>query len=476
MDFINVAMSGAELKNAVTGIMAVTLKGDTLACVNPSTMMLPASNMKLVTTGLAMNALGSGYRWETRIGHDGKIVDGVLKGNLYIIGGGDPTTGSRDSIAVPVTRTFDEWAGIVADAGIRQIDGYVIGDDRYFSGMPEHESWQYNDIGTYYGSGVSGLSFFENCQTFRVAPGDRPGSPLNIRPEYPETPWMQIRYDCTTGKPGTGNSLYFYPSDLAPKGVMRGSFAVDRKPKTEKASNKFPAYTCAYHFVRHLETKGTVCRYGAADTGDVFVPKRSSGSGFSGIAPRDSLVILGSTLSPELKRVVSETNHDSNNFYAEALFKTLGKEYCGEGCFDSARVAVSGLLCEMQIYDKSVRITDGSGLSRLNYMSAGWLCGFLEAMAGQPCFNDYLKSLPYPGGNGTLAWTMRKYPEETRLRIRMKSGSMTGVRCYSGYIVPRSGKKEDTVVFSVMVNNFTAKPESIQSFFDTLIGLLAEFS
>lgn len=469
-DYVESAAKSPELRTAMTGVLAVTMSGDTLACLNPEKMMIPASDLKLVTTGLAVHSLGSDYRWETRIGHDGEIVDGVLKGNLYIIGGGDPTTGSKDSIAVPVTQTFEEWTGIVRDAGIRRIDGYIIGDGRHFSGMAEHESWQYNDLGTYYGSGASGLSFFENAQHFRVSPGKRPGEPLQIYPEYPDTPWMQYEYECTTGKPGTGNSLYFYPSFLTPEGIMRGSFAIDRKPKTEKASNKFPAYTCAFHFMQYLESQGIRADLGAADTGTLFGPTAVM------LEEQDSLRILGSTLSPELKRVIFETNHDSNNFYAETLFKTLGKEYCGKGCYDSTYVAVTRLLDEIQVGNGGLRMVDGCGLSRQNYASPDFMCRFLKGMAAQPCFPDYVESLPYPGGSGTLEWIMKDCPEKTRKRIRMKSGSMNGVRCYSGYILPENSKghEKEMIIFSIMVNNSVAKTAEIQPFFDTLIGLFAE--
>lgn len=469
-DFVEASVKSPELSTAVTSVLAMTMNGDTLACLNPETMLIPASNLKLVTTGLAMYSLGSDYRWETRIGHDGEIADGVLKGNLYIIGGGDPTTGSKDSIAVPVTSTFDEWTKIIENAGIHSIEGYIIGDDRYFSGMAEHESWQYNDIGTYYGSGASGLSFFENSQHFRVSPGSKPGDALNIYPEYPDTPWMQYEYECTTGKAGTGNTLYFYPSPLTPKGVMRGSLAVDRKPKTEEASNKFPAYTCAYHFMQHLESRRIRSRFGAADTGNLFGPP------YGAVWEQDSLHILGTVLSPELKRVVFETNHDSNNFYAETLLKTLGKEYCGKGCYDSAYVATSRLLDEIHAGNYGLRLVDGCGLSRQNYASAGFICRFLKSMADLPCFGDYVESLPCPGGNGTLEWIMQSFPEQVRKRIRMKSGSMNGVRCYSGYILPENGSECDITVFSIMVNNFVSKPADIQPFFETLIGLLAENS
>ena len=136
------------LENAVTGICAMAGDGRVLVDINAKTMMLPASNMKLISTGAAIHKLGPDFRFETAIGHDGAIEDGVLKGNLYIIGGGDPTLGSKDSIAVSLEKIFAEWEGMVRQAGIRKIEGRIIGDGRSFEGMMEEPTWLWNDIGT----------------------------------------------------------------------------------------------------------------------------------------------------------------------------------------------------------------------------------------------------------------------------------------------------------------------------------------
>ena len=161
--------------------------------INADKMLVPASNMKLISTGAAIHKLGPDYRFETAIGHDGTIEDGVLNGNLYIIGGGDPTLGSKDSIAVKLEEVFEQWEKLVREAGIKKINGRIIGDGRAFEGMMEEPTWLWNDIGTYYGAGTTGLMFYENMQSFSVAAGDRVGAPVKISPSYPLTPWMEFR-------------------------------------------------------------------------------------------------------------------------------------------------------------------------------------------------------------------------------------------------------------------------------------------
>lgn len=461
---IETIISDPALAEATIGICARTGDGRTLAEIESDNMILPASNMKLISTGTALHRLGPEHQYITKIAHDGQIEKGVLKGNLYIIGGGDPTTGSKDSIATPQAQLFAHWEKIIRDAGIRRIEGNVIGDGRYFDGMPEHPSWQWSDIGTYYGSGPTGLMFYENTQSFRVSAGKNVGDPVNIIPSFPEAPWMEFRYNCTTGKAGTGDQLYMYASDLSPVAEIRGTFGVDRAAKRLDCTNKFPEYTIASYFSDYLQSKG-IYSDGPADF------RLCTGTE---AADAEKLTIIGSTLSPSLRRIIYETNHESNNLYAETLAKTLGKTLTGSACYDSTYVAMEAVLKELGV-DTSygIRMADGSGLSRKNYISPDFFCRFLTAMMSSPHFEDYIHTLPSPGSNGTLSANMTNSPMEVKTRIKVKSGSMGGVRCYSGYITPSEGCKEDTIVFSLMVNNCTAPTWKMRQLLDKIMAAIA---
>ena len=461
---IETIISDPALSEATVGICVRTGDGRTLADIESDNMIMPASNMKLISTGAAIHLLGPNYQYITRIGYDGVVEKGILKGNLYIIGGGDPTTGSKDSIATPMTELFDIWEKTVRDAGIRRIDGYIIGDGRYFDGMPEHPSWQWSDIGTYYGSGPTGLMFYENTQSFRASAGKKVGDPVNIVPSYPEAPWMEFRYNCTTGKAGTGDQLYMYASDLSPVAEIRGTFGVDRAAKRVDCTNKFPEYTLASYFADCLRSKG-IPNEGPADFRLCTDIDASSA---------DNLEIIGSTLSPALKRIIFETNHESNNLYAETLSKTLGKKLTGSACYDSTYVAMETVLKELGL-DTSygIKMADGSGLSRKNYVSPDFFCRFLIAMMSSPHFEDYIYSLPSPGSNGTLSSNMAKSPAEMKARIKVKSGSMDGVRCYSGYVIPKEGCKDETIVFSIMINNCTAPVWKVRQLLDKIMAAIA---
>ena len=486
---------------AYVGVCVMDSDGKVLARVNADKMLVPASNMKLITTGAALHMLGPSHTFETSLAYDGNIEDGILRGNLHIIGGGDPTLGSKDSIATPVERTFAVWEKMLRDAGIRQIEGHIIGDGRSFEGMMEEPTWLWNDTGTYYGAGVSGLMFYENMQSFSVSAGPEVGTPINIKPYYPDCPWMDFRYACSTGKAGTGDRLYMYTSDLAPVAEIRGTFGVDRSAKRVDCANKYPEYTCARYFENYLRRQGISCSGGAADyklitgwmteeagcaglgTGSDLGTGTGGRTGSGGRTGTDGgKTLIGSTLSPTLDRIVFETNHASNNVFAETLFRTLGKTLHESACYDSSYVALNDALAELGISTGSgIKVQDGSGLSRQNLVSPEFLCRFLHAMSHSPAFGDFLESLPSPGFNGTLEYNMKGQPEALRRRIKVKSGSMNGVRCYSGYILPSSsgnlscenGLPEGTLIISVMTNNCTSPNWKVRPLLDRFMAALA---
>ena len=449
------------LERSIVGIYAMSGDGRAIVDINGGKMMVPASNMKLISTGAALHKLGPDYRFETAIGHDGIIEEGVLKGNLYIIGGGDPTLGSKDSIAVNIEKVFGQWEGMLKEAGINKIEGRIIGDGRSFEGMMEEPTWLWNDIGTYYGAGTSGLMFYENMQSFSVAAGDQVGAPVKISPSYPLAPWMEFRYNCTTGENGTGDQLYMYTSDLAPVAEIRGTYGLDRGKKRLDCSNKYPEYTCAYYFMNHLKKKGIQ----SEGAGDFKLDTDWQATG--------EITVLGKTYSPTLDRIAFETNHASNNLYAETLLRGLSKELTGSATYESAYMALAEVMKELGVDMKGADIQDGSGLSRQNYISAEFFCRFLEGMMSSPYFEEYAASLPSPGKPGTLSYNMKSYPESIKERILVKSGSMNGVRCYSGYVIPTEGCKDDYIIFSILVNNCTAPTWQLRPLLDKIMGALA---
>ena len=461
---VDQAVTVEPLKGAVVGVMVQDMSGHVVAQREAGRRMVPASNLKLITTGTALHALGPDFRFETGIGYTGEVdADGTLHGDVYIVGGGDPTVGVADTVAVKPDALFWRWKSLLKDAGISRIDGRIIGDGRAYEGHLENQSWSYDDTGTYYGAGCNALSFYENAIDYAVSAGVE-GEPVKVVQRYPETPWMHFGNLTSTGPKGTGNSLYLYTTDLAPYAEMRGTFAVDRKQKLEHFANKYGALTCAYYFWQNLRSTGWAISGGYADIdrggyvrGRDFVPMDKAGT------PK----IAGKSESPVLSRIVRQTNVLSDNFYAEAMFRQMGERASGVAVYDSCRVAVTEVLESLVPGSlDGLRIEDGSGLSRLNTVSPAFLVDFLRAMTRSRGFNAFLASLPKPG-EGTVATLLPKLPAEKKARVRVKSGSMDGVLCYSGYILDENGKP--TFIFSLMVNGATAKTAVLR---DTLGALI----
>lgn len=471
--YIESVSQSEALKSSVLGVLAVTEGGDTLAAWNSSQRMIPASTMKLITTGMAIHRLGPDYKYVTRIGYNGVVRNGVLEGDLYIVGGGDPTIASKDSIAMPRAKLFGQWKSFLDKAGIKSISGRVIGDGRYFDGPMEHDTWSYQDIGTAYGAGLNGLNFYENAQDFKVSAGSSVGSPVNVTPVYPVTPWMKYEYPCRTAPAGTGDRLYLFNTEYCPYAEVRGSFAIDRKPRTEEFSNRFGAYTCAHYFCEYLRAEGVPVTQGPADVRNGRVRSDLSAAGPGPYASKvDDLTMIGMTYSPTLRRIARETNLRSDNFYAETLFRTLGRRLHHSASYDSSYVAVSEVMKSLGVCADDVRIVDGSGLARHNYVSPSFFVRFLSAMMDSPSFGDYIQTIGQPGDRHYES-RLREAPAPVKSRVHLKSGSMNGVRCFSGYIEPSSGDKTETVVFSIMTNNSLAPASRIDPVIDRIITLLA---
>ena len=384
---------GGTLENAVWGILAVNFKGDTLVNLNSRKCMVPASNMKLVTTAAALLKLGRNHTFKTKIATDGQVQDSTLVGNLYIIGGGDPLIGDLFSYLPGEDVPFGKWRKVLESNGIRSIEGDVVGDGSCFAGELRHTDWSSEDALSKDGVVPSGLT------------------------------WR--------GKMG----------DSIPDGPL----------------------AAATHFHRWLVQNG-IAVSGVAREAD-------------GDPVADSLVLLGTAPSASLAHIVTIANRQSDNFCAETLLKAIGKATDGSDDYTSATAALHRALSPIGLAGPSakMRFADGSGLSRKNYLSPEFLVRLLRGMARTGLYKDYLNSLPRPGRrDGTLATRMNKAPAEVKARICMKSGSMNGVRCFSGYILPSGGRAAgETIAFSLMVNNYVGRQSELAPILDNLILELA---
>lgn len=448
-------LNGAEFASCSFGVAVMYDNGERIAGLNMERKMNPASNMKAVTTGAALTALGPDYVWETMLAYSGEISrNGTLNGDLYIIGGGDPMLGSTHPDAFPLKDCYySGWAELMEQAGIKNIKGDIIGDGSWLQGMREDPSWCYDDLGTYYGTCASGLNFYENRQSFKVSAKDKAkGEKPFIEPGFPYTPWMSWTYDCTVGDKGSGDRLYLYTSERDSTAVIRGSIGAGIEKEVHFRNNR-PERALALDFKTWLEKEKGMKISGEA-VGIVCESDSLSVSSMAG-----GLTELGSVKSPSLRTVITRTNRDSNNLFAELLFRTMGMEL-GEGSSaESARTAMQQVLCRQcgaPFTSKEMIVQDGSGLSQKDRVSPAYMCRFLRCMMqDQKLYGIYIDSMVKYSG-----------------RCYYKTGSFTGCRCLCGYMLPsRPGGR--TIVFSIMVNNSELGTSEIDRLEKSLLDVIA---
>lgn len=407
---------GGALENSVWGMLAVNFQGDTLAQLNKGKRLTPASNMKLVTTAAAYLKLGRNYTFKTQIATDGTIQDSTLVGNLYIIGGGDPLIGNLFTYLPKEDIPFGKWRKVLEDNGIRRIEGDVIGDGSYFCGELRHTDWSTEDEISKDGVVPAGL-------TWRGEMGDSiPDGPLAAATHF-------RRWLIENGVPVSG------AAKASQESVVRSATATHGLAQKTSANDS----SCA-----------------------ASIP--------------DSLIILGTAQSATLNHIATITNHQSDNFCAETLIKAIGKANNGSDDYDTATEALHRALAPIGMAGPSakMRFADGSGLSRKNFISPEFIVGILMGMSRTSLYKDYLNSLPRPGRkDGTLQTRLPKAPAPVKNRIYMKSGSLGGVRCFSGYILPSDGNTKKTIAFSIMVNNYVGKSSELTQTLDNLILELA---
>lgn len=451
--------------NSVTGICVMGNDGRIVAEWNMDMPLLPASTMKTITTYVALDLLGKDFRYATNLAldahgiliDDGGSVNGgsaskgnIYRGNLYIIGGGDPTLASGEYFGMPADSVFGEWMKPLSDAGITCIDGDIIADDSYFMKEPIPDSWAWCNIGEGFGSAPSGLSFNENIQKIFI--GTRSGKAVvdSVSPAIPE---MSYELDMETGPAPLKTSLAYYTSDLERKGRIKGSLRYGEGVYEKEVSNKFPHLSCAVEFLHYLERHGIEC----------------TGKASEGIAPTSSRVIA-THLSPELEDIIMVTNGYSNNLYAESLLKTLGRRITGTGSYDSSIVQIYKYMSDNGLPRSGFTMSDGSGLSRQNYVSARYLCEFYNFISKKTNFTCFLGTLPVPGDEGTMKNVLGNEPLGTRNRIHVKSGSLSNVKCYAGFVESDGGYLK----FAVFVNNFSGPSSAVQLRLEEFMRILTE--
>lgn len=423
---------------------------------NSQQSMIPASLTKLFTTAAGFDKLGSNFRFRTTLAYSGEIdKNGVLHGDVFIIGGGDPLLGSyRYRQTVPDT-LFAQWHRALVSAGIKSVDGKVCYDATIFDNHPIHDTWQWGDIGNYYGTGASGLNFHENMFFIYFNPGAKVGYPASVTRCDPKGLSPHVISEVMTGPVRSGDQVVVYGDPASVIRTCSGTMPIDGKSFSVRASLPKPAQTCADLFVLYLRQHKLPVSGGTSES-----LKRPS-----------NLVSLLEYTSPTYYVIAQYANMTSNNLYAEAIHRYLGFKSYGMGSNANGVRAVNDFIQRLRIESSGVRLEDGCGLGVNNRVTSDFVCRFLVEMSKCSFFNEYEKSLALAGENGTVKHLLTGLPQN--VSVRMKTGSMTGVRAFAGYVTNSSGER---YCFSVICNDFDCTGNVMRSKLEKIIMKIATIS
>lgn len=415
--------------------------GEPVYSMSSDLPLSPASNVKIFTTAAALDQLGPDFRFDTRLIAEGRLsADGTLEGNLVLQGDGDPNlSGGLEKKTQPFVY-LDRIVRAARDAGIRVVDGDVIGDDSYFVHAPFGKGWTKGDVRHRYGAAVSALSFHDNVLSLAVGPGKKIGDRLRVSffPSYSFLPFTNrgktvsrdARKTFAWSGPGKGNRIR-----------MWGDMPVSSRRSWQLIPVDDPALYTATIFWERLRKAGIKVRGRA----------RARHQGES-TTTQGSEIYVHSSLP--LKDIITHVNKRSHNLSAEILLRALGAELAGVGSDEVGLEMVYDFLRAAGVDPDTVDLHDGSGLSRDNLITSRAEVSLLNHLAQQPYFPLFMESLAVAGRDGTLKRRMRR--SATRGKVYAKTGSLRNVTSLGGYIRTRSQR---TLAFSILVNNhsFNAK-------------------
>jgi D-alanyl-D-alanine carboxypeptidase/D-alanyl-D-alanine-endopeptidase (penicillin-binding protein 4) len=424
-----------EYKNASVGMHIIDLSsGETIYELKPEKVLIPASTLKLVTSASAFEMLGEDYRFETKVGYSGKIGNGELNGDLVIIGGADPALGS-EYFQDHYINFIQTWVRKIKETGIEKVKGNLILDGSVFDTERIPSSWIWEDIGNYYGAGPNAFTVYDNLFRITFSSPRKVGKATKIIGIYPKIDGMKIGNNVISADNNRDNA-YVYGSPLDKIRTVRGTIPRNRKAFTIKAAIHQPEEVLAKEFLECLAKEGVFI------TGNVLFEQ----------AKRNDLNIVFTQESPSLSEITEVLNHESVNLFAEHFLKQISVVKNGVGDREDAIELVKGFWNSKGISTEYLFMEDGSGLSHFNAVSPKFFTQILNYMAKN---EPFVNSLPGAGEGTLIGFDENLLPDKT---LQSKSGSMTRVRCYAGYIQLNSGNK---LAFSVMINHFSGSHSAL---------------
>jgi len=448
--------SDRRFADAQWGLEVYSLdRSESLYEKNPRRLYVPASNNKILTAAAALMRLGPDYCFKTYVFADGPVVNGVLQGDLLITGFGDPSSSSRMLSKDPF-QPFRLWALNLKQKGISAITGKIVGDAGAFEETAHGRGWAWDDLSEGYAAPVSALQFNENLIGLRIAPGDKPGSPASIAMEPLADYWIPEN-KIVTGTELSPARIEIKRNRSEDAATVRGSLPLNSSPISRSVAVQFPVryYLSALKHVLIMEGIDVA----GCEIRELKDPR----------SPSASLLWIHS--SPPLSELLVPMLKMSLNLVTETCVRTLGLEFRSEGTFSQGKEVMEETLGSIGIKKDTYSYADGSGLSRLNLVSADTLVQILKSVHRHQHFSFFYNALPIAGVDGTLEYRMKGTRAEKN--VHAKTGTLLNVSSLSGYVQTADG---EMLAFAFIANNFLGSKDAAESLQDKAMIRLANFS
>ncbi|MBO0601741.1 D-alanyl-D-alanine carboxypeptidase/D-alanyl-D-alanine-endopeptidase [Sporosarcina sp. E16_3] len=440
------ATTGISIRNASTGEMVYSNLGDT--------RVHPASVMKMLTGAAALETLGEDYTFKTEMFMDGRIENGVLHGNLYLRGRGDPTLTKND---------LQAFASELKGMGVKFVAGNIYGDDTWYDNIRLSQDLNWSDELYYTGSQISALTLSPNDDydagtvIVEVTPATKSGQAGKVE-MAPANTFMTIVNKTQTVSNKGKKSIAAERQHGSNTIIVTGTIPTGAKKTRTWVSVWEPTNYTASIFKKAVEQQG-VAFSTTPKVGSKKVPKGAT--------------LVTSKQSMPLKELFIPFMKLSNNGHAEVLVKEMGRAIGGEGSWDKGLAVMESALADMEMDTKNMLLRDGSGMSHKNLVTANEVTKLLYVAQTKSWYPTFLNALPVAGNEdrligGTLRYRMKGTAAAGN--VQAKTGALNGVTALSGYVTTKDG---ELLIFSIMVNNYLS--DKTVEVLDTIAITLANY-
>lgn len=414
-------------------------------------VFLPASNNKILTSAVALAKLGADFRYHTRLTRKGPISrNGTLNGDLILTGAGDPLFSPHELKAL---------AKDAFKAGLKRVAGDLQYDDSLFDHQRYGDTWAWDDMDFYYSAQISALNLNENMVFIQPHPGHKAGDPVRLD-VGPISGYADIQCTAKTGTAGTPSTLNISRVLGLNTILVTGTIPIDIKPNKNLpigVTIDNPSRFAAFTLIHYLKELGVRVRGGIKESPAALLPS----------------ILVAEHLSDPLSLLLKRMNKPSDNLMAECLLKTVGAKVKKQGTggesgtgAQAARDWFKSIGLDLSELNQS----DGSGLSRTNYVSPANIVKLLIYLHTRPDFSVFFDSLPIAGVDGSLKHRMKGTSAENNCHA--KSGYVSHASSLSGYVTTKNG---ELIAFSILMNNHLCPNRVCTETQDHIVNLLANY-